>query len=207
MRSDVEAAAEGVRLSPEDSSAEVMNVLKTGVGWARLGRKAEAQRAVERAEQIAARIPLPEHPDHHFTFDPRKLDLYVARIYAFLGMTEQAEIHARSVIEQSEPRTDQAFLAPPTRESFGRLDLATALLQRGEIEEACDEAGRAFGRILRYDVHKRAGEVDRWLGRYRQNRHVRDYHERYVMARQVLMDASARSSGPAGLPATPDLTQ
>ncbi len=185
----LDAAEEGSRRSPPGSAAELMNVLKMGVGWARLGQRLEAERAVDRAVGICERMADPPYPDHHFMFDRPKLDLYVARIYAFLRMPSQAQHHARRVLDQVQVTDNRGrfYPVPPTRESFGRLDLASALIDGGEVEEACTEATRAFGVIMRDDVLQRAGEIDaRLRTSFPRLRPVRDYHERYMQARWML---------------------
>lgn len=129
----VESAEQGFRHSPEDSAAAVMNVLKLGVGQARLGRPLEAERAIAVAEETARRMAKPQYPDHHFAFDaPSKLSMYISRIYAMLGRPVEAERHARQVIEMAASE-HSGYSVPPTRECFGRLDLASALLDRDEL--------------------------------------------------------------------------
>jgi tetratricopeptide (TPR) repeat protein len=181
----LEAAEEGSRQAPEISSARVMNILKVAVGWARMGRPLEAQRAIEDAVEVNARLPAPQHPDHHFVFDPPKLDLYLSRTYAWLKMPDKAEYHARRVIAQFGSRSDDPrhVYPVPTRASMGRLDLASALLERGDLDEAARIAGQAFGPIIRHDVLRRAAEIDARLRQADPNAtDVRTFHERYIEA-------------------------
>src|SRR2546430_12829122 len=109
-------------------------------------------------------------------------------------MPTQAQHYARRVIDQPQAtdKRGHSYPVPPTRESFARLDLASALIDGGEVEEACSEATRTFGVILRNDVLQRAGEIDQRLrSSFPKLQHVRDYHERYVEARGMLAYAES----------------
>jgi hypothetical protein len=134
-------------------------------------------------------MPDPAYPDHHFMFDRPKLDMYVARIYAFLSMSVEAEHYARRVIDQAVATDNRgrSHPVPPTRESFGRLDLASALIVSREPEEASKEATRSLDALLRNDVVQRAGEIDAKLTRsFPDVPQVVAYHERYIGARNAL---------------------
>jgi transcriptional regulator with XRE-family HTH domain len=187
----IDAAQQGLAVSPENSSAQVMNMLKLGLGQARVGRELEAEHAIERAQEIAQGMERPDYPDHHFTFDaPNKLDMYVARIYAFLGKHASAEQHARDLIKKTIEERSQ-YPVPPTREYFGRLDLASALIDRDELEEACAEASQAFGTILRNDVVERAIEIStRLMTRDPNNPAVKEFHMRCTTAQWDLASES-----------------
>jgi hypothetical protein len=135
-------------------------------------------------------MPRPD-PDHHFMFDaPNKLDMYLARTYAFLGKDANAEDHARKLLKQTIDERSQ-YPVPPTREYFGRLDLASALIERDEIEEACAEASQAFGSIQRNDVVERAAEIStRLMARDPKHPAVKDFQLRCAEAARALAATS-----------------
>jgi hypothetical protein len=180
----VAAAEAGLRVSPSRSAPAIMNALKLATAFSRQRDRSRTERAIEQASDAVASLAMPEHPEHHFVFDPPKLDLYVSRSYAWLGMPDEAEQFARSVMAANQ----EAGTPIPTRTSMARLDLASALLDRGEIEAACQSAAEAFGPLLRRDVIKRAAEFDARLRAAHGSSSIaaiRDFRERYQLARNA----------------------
>lgn len=191
------AAEEGVRYSPANSAASIANILKIANAWARLGNRLEAERAIERAGDRVSALPVPEYPDHHYAgFDPPKVDLFASRTYAWLDMPSKAEFHARRVIRQCGDRmSDPKRLRwTPGRLSMARLDLASALVAQGELEEACALATEALQPILRRSIVARAGEVDAsLLNRHRGSPDVMRFHDHYLEARRSLQTIQSGS--------------
>lgn len=168
----------GSDLAGRDTSAAVQLTAQQARAQARLGRARETHAALDRAAASCSRLPTPEHPDHHFTFDPRKLTSYTATALAWLGDGERAEPFAREVIDlrRREGR--------PRRVATARIDLALILAQQDRPEEACDlgQLALASGRLVRSNIW-RAAELDDALGRYPDAPEVRTFHERYLQVR------------------------
>ena len=161
-----------------DTSAGVQLAAQQARAQARLGRARETYDALDEAAAACARLPVPEYPDHHFTFDPRKLTSYTATALAWLGDGERAEPFAREVIDlrQREGR--------PRRVATARIDLGLVLAQHDRPEEACalGQLALASGRLVQSNIW-RAAELDDALGRYRDAPEVLDFHERYLGVR------------------------
>jgi hypothetical protein len=134
--------------------------------------------ALNEASASCSRLPAPQHPDHHFTFDPQKLISYTATALAWLGDGARAEPFAREVINlrQREGR--------PRRVATARIDLALILARHDRPEEACDLGQLALvsGRLVRSNIW-RAAELDEALSRRSDAPEVRMFHERYLNVR------------------------
>jgi len=168
----------GRDLAGRDTSASVQLTAQQARAQARLGRARETHDALEQAAASCARLPTPEHPDHHFTFDPRKLTSYTATALAWLGDGERAEPFAREVIDlrQRDGR--------PRRVATARIDLALILAQQNRPEEACDlgQLALASGRLVQSNIW-RAAELDDAPSRYPDAPEVLTFHERYFSVR------------------------
>ena len=178
-------ALAGLKEAPAESSGLIMLRLKAASAWARLGRRTEAERELEAAAAAVRRVPAPEHPQHHFVFDPPKFDSFAATAYVWLGLPERAQEHARVVIRS---QTDGA--APtynPTRLATARLDLGQVLLQLGRLDEAFAEGSRAFETFPRRDSLVRARELNaEFRARHAREPRSAEFHERYIEALRSL---------------------
>jgi hypothetical protein len=76
---------------------------------------------------------MPEHPEHHYRYDPSKSEAYVATTLSWLG-DPAAEPYARQVLARLESAADG--LLRPRRAASARLDLALALLATDQPDEA-----------------------------------------------------------------------
>lgn len=121
------------RVAPRGGSAFIQATAQEGRAWARLGAKPEAYEALGRTEALVSRLSAPEHPEHHYQYDPAKSQAYVATTLAWLG-DRAAEPHARQVLARMEHPAEG--LPRPRRAASARLDLALALTAVEEIDEA-----------------------------------------------------------------------
>ncbi|MEU7906462.1 helix-turn-helix transcriptional regulator [Actinoplanes sp. NPDC049118] len=133
-------------IAPAQGSAIVQATAQEGRAWARIGDRAATGDSLTRVERMAEHRPEPEHPEHHFQYDPRKAHSYAATTLAWVG-DPGAEQVARDVIAELE-----AEGARPRRIASARLDLGLALLagDAPRPEEASEEARAAIrsGRIV-----------------------------------------------------------
>jgi transcriptional regulator with XRE-family HTH domain len=183
----------GSDLAGRDTSAAVQLTAQEARAQARLGRARETHGALDRAAASCSRLPIPEHPDHHFTFDPQKLTSYTATALAWLGDGERAEPFAREVIDLRQRG------GRPRRVATARIDLALILAQQDRPEEACDlgQLALASGRLVRSNIW-RAAELDDALGRYSDAPEVLTFHERYLNVRDsVAAQGRPRTRGGA----------
>ena len=139
----LEAADEGVRRSPPRYSAIVQNTLKVAHARAALGDPAGAERALDATLTLVARMDQTDRPESHFVFDAPKFDKFASEVYADAGMPVKAAYHARISIARSDHPDDPAR-NHPMRASSARMALASALLDLGELEEACAAASTAL---------------------------------------------------------------
>jgi tetratricopeptide (TPR) repeat protein len=174
-------ALEGLKEAPAGSSGLIMLRLKAASAWARMGRRTEAERELEAAAGALHSVPAPEHPQHHFVFDPPKFDSFAATAYVWLGLRERAQEHARAVIRrQDDP---EALTYNPSRLATARLDLGQVLLELGRLDEAFAESCRAFDTFPRRDTLVRARELDaEFQSRHPREPEAREFHDRYVEA-------------------------
>jgi tetratricopeptide (TPR) repeat protein len=178
-------ALEGLKEAPARSSGLVMLRLKAASAWARMGRRTEAERELEAAATALQGVPAPEHPQHHFVFDPPKYESFAATAYVWLRLPERAQEHARAVIRRQE---DPASLTHnPSRLATARLDLGQVLLELGRLDESFAEASRAFDTFPRRDTLVRARELDaEFQSRHAREHEAREFHELYVEALRSL---------------------
>ena len=143
-RRALELSQRAQAVAPAGGSAIVQATAQEGRAWARLGDQQETRRVLDQVDRLAAARPRPEHPEHHYRYDPGKANAYAATTLSWAG-DPAAEQVARDVIE--ELLEDGAR---PRRVASARLDLALALLAGGRPDEAAAEAGTAIasGRIV-----------------------------------------------------------
>ncbi|GLW35223.1 helix-turn-helix domain-containing protein [Actinoplanes regularis] len=145
-RRAVDLSREAQDIAPAGGSAIVQATAQEGRAWARLGDRAATRDALRRVESMAAHRSAPEHPEHHYQYDPAKAHSYAATTLAWVG-DPGAEQVARDVIVELEQEG-----ARPRRIASARLDLGLALLagDKPRPEEAAEEARTAVrsGRIV-----------------------------------------------------------
>jgi hypothetical protein len=181
----IEHAGTGLAIAPH-TSAGVQLAVQEAKGWSRLGDARRAEEAMRTAGTVLARLPRPEHPEHHFVFDASKLSFYAATCYTWLGDGEHAREHAAQVISQCLEVPGQVRW--PVRLAETRVDLGLVAAREGRIDDACDlgrhalaserKSGSTLGRVVELDAllmreHPGVGEVV-------------DLHEQLEAARQAL---------------------
>jgi len=136
--------------APAASSALIQATAQEGRACARLGDGQGARAALAAVERLVSPLPPPEHPEHHYVYDPPKALVYVATTLAWLG-DRAAEPAAREILAALE---DHGADPPrPRRIALARLDLALALAQGGNLDEAASSALAAVtsGRLAPVD--------------------------------------------------------
>ncbi|RAY14691.1 transcriptional regulator [Actinomadura craniellae] len=145
------------QIAPKGGSAYVQASAQEGRAWARLGGVAETRVALAKVNRLAAGMPAPDRPEHHYRYDPAKSDAYTATTLAWVG-DPAAEPYARQVLARME---SGIMGAPrPRRAASARLDLALALLAADKPDEAARHAMTAVtSGVLVPSNHWRAEEV------------------------------------------------
>ena len=153
QRRALELAQAAQRIAPRRSSALIQATAQEGRAWARLRRRRETVRTLDRLGRLVSALPTPDRPEHHYRYDPDKSVSYLATTLAWVR-DPAAEDHAREVLR----RLDET--QRPRRVALARVDLALALMGSGKPEEACAAVGQAIasGRVVPSN-HWRALEV------------------------------------------------
>jgi transcriptional regulator with XRE-family HTH domain len=155
------------------SNAAVQLAVQAARGYARMG-DTRARDALTAAREILARLPVPEHPDHHFVFDHGKYEFYAATILTCLGDDVTAGEHAREVLRRCEESGRW-----PMRLSMALIDLGVLAGRRGDLDEAVSR-GVAALRVPRRSAQllPRAADLHKDLAaRYPGERLVTGYGE------------------------------
>jgi transcriptional regulator with XRE-family HTH domain len=139
-RGAVTLAQAAQQAAPPGSSAFIQATAQEGRAWARLGAKPEAYEALARTEALAARLPPPSRPEHHYTYDPAKSQAYAVTVLSWLG-DPAAEPRARTVLARMDGAEGAA--PRPRRAAAARLDLGLALAAARRPDEAAVTALRA----------------------------------------------------------------
>ena len=131
-------------IAPRGSSALIQATEQEGRAWARLGDRTHTSEVLGRIERLTANRPAPEHPEHHYQYDPAKARSYTATTLAWSG-DPAAAIVAGEVITEL-----KADGARPRRMASAQLDLSLALLAAKKPDEAARAASQAItpGRIV-----------------------------------------------------------
>lgn len=122
FRRALELSRHARAVAPSGGSAIVQATAQEGRAWARLGDRKETGKALARVERLAENRTRPEHPEHHYRYDPAKAHSYAATTLAWAGDPAAASV-ARDVIAELEQEG-----ARPRRIASARLDLGLALL-------------------------------------------------------------------------------
>jgi transcriptional regulator with XRE-family HTH domain len=143
-RQALELSQHAQSLAPADGSAIVQATAQEGRAWARLGDSEETRHTLERVNRLADCRAVPDHPEHHYRYDPAKAHAYAATTLAWAG-DPAAESVAREVIAELESEG-----ARPRRIASAQLDLGLALLAADRPDEAAAAATEAItsGRIV-----------------------------------------------------------
>ncbi|MUL39704.1 helix-turn-helix transcriptional regulator [Streptomonospora sp. PA3] len=169
-------AAEAGQQHAGVTSAGVQLALQEAKARARMGDD-RAHDAITTGRALLRQLPRPDHPEHHFIFDPSKYEFYAATIYTLLGWDQVAAEHCAEVVRQCEQPAGTRW---PMRLADVRIDLGMLAARRGDLDEAVHLGAAAFAFDRRSgSLVSRAGDLLGELeGRYGDDRRVSDYRDR-----------------------------
>lgn len=146
-REALELSQQAQAVAPPGSSALIHATAQEGRAWARMGAAPETRGALAKVGRLVSNLATPDHPEHHYRYDPAKAVSYTATTLSWLG-DPAAEGFARTAIRELE--TKPGGVSRPRRVASARLDLGLALLAAGRPDEAGSEALTAVtsGRIV-----------------------------------------------------------
>jgi transcriptional regulator with XRE-family HTH domain len=159
------------------SNAAVQLTLQASRAYARMGDD-RAATMLTAGGAVLARLPVPEHPEHHFVFDRNKFEFYTATVYTWLGTDDAAAAeNAREVVARC--HGPGGVITWPTRLSTTLVNLGQIAGRRGDLDEAVAlgaeslRCGRRSAELL-----PRAAELERRLAaRYGAELLVNQYGE------------------------------
>lgn len=186
-RHALELSRAAQEMAPAGSSVAIQATAQEGRAWARLHQPRETYRAVERVNTLVSPLERPDHPEHHYRYDPDKSVAYVATTLAWAG-DPAAETYAREIIARLKPSESNGKW--PRRVAAANLDLALTLLVTNRLDEACDAALQAImsGRVVPSN-HWRAAEIVKAV-EMRQLPEARDLREAYEELRRYARGGS-----------------
>lgn len=130
----VVAAAQAGQTASGSHSVGVQLVAQEAKAWARMGRQAEMEDALERGRVLLDSMPYPDNIDNHFVVDPLKFDFYAMDCYRHVGDDRLARTLADEVIRGA---TDfNGFERAPMRIAEARVTLGVAAAREGDLEGA-----------------------------------------------------------------------
>jgi hypothetical protein len=164
-------AADGQALAPVGSPAAVQLAAQSARAAARLDDPAGMRAGLARAGAWVDRQTGGRPPDHHFTFDARKLEGYTATALAWAGDPAGEDI-ARKV-------ADRYAAGPPRRLATARIDLGLILARDGRSDEAAHLGTLAVesGRLVPSN-RWRVAELDAALADWRDVPEAAELHDR-----------------------------
>jgi transcriptional regulator with XRE-family HTH domain len=182
------------------SNAAVQLTLQASRCYAGMGDD-RAGRMLAAGGEVLARLPVPEHPEHHFVFDRDKYEFYTATVYTWLGTDDAAaEENAREVVARC--HGPGGVIIWPTRLSTTLVNLGQIAGRRGDLDEAVAmgaeslRCGRRSAELL-----PRATELERRLAsRYGAEPLVSEYGELLRDEFRVLLPGDARRLDGKALP-------
>lgn len=159
------------------SNAAVQLTLQASRAYARMGDD-QAGKMLAAGGAVLARLPVPDHPEHHFVFDRDKYEFYTATVYTWLGTDDAAAgENAREVVARC--HGPGGAIIWPTRLSTTLVNLGQIAGRRGDLDQAVAmgaeslRCGRRSAELL-----PRAAELERRLAaRYGAERLVNEYGE------------------------------
>ena len=124
-----------------ENSAIVQLTMQEARGWARLGQKELAERAMHRGYDMLQRLPEAEYP-RLFIYDKSKFPYYVTSCYQWLGQYAKSEEYALQVIKECEENgtTERS----PMRMAEIYITLGLVQVHRDNLEGAVDSGSKAL---------------------------------------------------------------
>jgi transcriptional regulator with XRE-family HTH domain/tetratricopeptide (TPR) repeat protein len=184
--SDVISASRAGRGLGSDGWGPVQLAFQEARGWARMGDAAETETALERGRAEMDLLPIPEHPEHHFVFDPTKYVFYAAGCYQRLGDHARAEEYGRLVVEQC--HNQDGSVRWPMRLADTYIGMGLMAARQGDLDRAVDSGLRAleFDRISGPSLFDVAKDLEKVLGeRFGGEQRTAEFHDRLVAVRRA----------------------
>jgi tetratricopeptide (TPR) repeat protein len=187
FREAVRYAKAGGELAAAGTTGSVQLPVLAARAHARLGNQHETDLAIRQAERAFDGLQVTSPPESVFSVDAARVPFCAGTAYVWLD-PQRAVNHAREAISLYDAATGTGRW--PANRALARLDLATALAQLGEPEEASQTALRSlaiFSERPVDSVMRRAGDLEAILEiePYRRLPAVRQFRERLQITRAL----------------------
>jgi tetratricopeptide (TPR) repeat protein len=177
--SDATSIASRAQAEGGENSAVVQLIMQEARGWARLGNRASAERAIERGYALLQKLPAADYP-RHFIYDRTKFPFYVASCYQWLGDDEQAEKYANQVFKEC--AENGTMERSPMRLADTNITLGFVHVRRRNLDGAVDYGSRAlsYNRKCGPSLLIRAAELNKAIvGNFPATHGAHDFDEMY----------------------------
>ncbi|MGH3623988.1 MAG: hypothetical protein ACRDQ5_19730 [Sciscionella sp.] len=134
------AAVEVGERAAGDHSVAVQLIAQEAKALARMGRRDDMNRALERGRLRLESMPYPENIDNHFVVDPSKYDFYAMDCYRYIGENSRARELSDEVIRVSSDFS--GYQRWPMRIAEAQFTLGVVAAREGELDEAV-----SYGRL------------------------------------------------------------
>jgi tetratricopeptide (TPR) repeat protein len=135
------AAGEAGELAARDHSVSVQLIAQQAKAYARMGRRDDMQRALERGRLALESMPYPDNVDNHFVVDPSKYDFYAMDCYRYVGENRLARELSEEVIRVSTFNNHERW---PMRTAEAYVTLGVVAAREGDLDEAVTQGERAI---------------------------------------------------------------
>lgn len=135
-------AAQAGQAAAGRHSVQAQLLAQEAKAWARMGRHAEMEAALERGRTTLETLPYPDNIDNHFVVDPSKYDFYVMDCYRHSGNDRLARALADEVIRAGTDFNGNERM--PMRLAEARITLGVAAAREGDLDEAIAHGRRAI---------------------------------------------------------------
>jgi transcriptional regulator with XRE-family HTH domain len=138
----VVAAAQSGQAAAGTHSVGVQLIAQEAKAYARMGKRQEMERTLERGRVLLDSMPYPENLDNHFVVDPSKYDFYAMDCYRQVGETERARELSEEVIRASLDFDRRERW--PMRIAEAHITLGVVAANEGNLDEAVARGRRAL---------------------------------------------------------------
>jgi tetratricopeptide (TPR) repeat protein len=185
FREAVRYAEMGGELAAAGTTGSVQLPVLAARAHARLGNRQETGLAIRQAEQAFDGLQVASQPESVFSVDAARVPFCAGTAYVWLD-PQRAAVYSREAISLYDAATGTSRW--PANQALARLDLATALAQLGEPEEASQTALEALAIFPERPVDsvmRRAGDLEAILDiePYRRLPAVRQFREQLQITR------------------------
>lgn len=135
-------AGEAGEVAARDHSVGVQLIAQQAKAYARMGRRDDMLKTLERGRVTLDGMPYPDNVENHFVVDPSKYDFYAMDCYRMAGENKLATELSDEVIRVSTGFGDEVRW--PMRVAEAEVTLGVVAAREGDLDEAVSRGRRAL---------------------------------------------------------------